>query len=182
MPAPGDTLWTVGHSTRSWEEFVALLGEAGIGCLVDVRRHAGSRRFPQFSPVAMAPAARAAGIDYLPMPEFGGRRTPRPDSPNGAWRVAAFRGYADYMDSAEFALARARLMEVARERRSAVMCAEAVWWRCHRRLIADDFSARGWEVLHLLAPGKVQPHPLHPEARMVDGVLRYPPGGQAGLF
>ncbi|MCJ0824622.1 DUF488 domain-containing protein [Luteimonas sp. 50] len=178
------TLWTIGHSTREWDQFLALLRPPAIECLVDVRRFAGSRRNPQYSPLAMAPALQAAGIDYLPMPEFGGRRAPRPDSGNGAWRVAAFRGYADYMATAEFALARERLMSLGRQRHCAVMCAEAVWWRCHRRLIADDFSARGWEVLHLLAPGKTQPHPPNPDARMVDGVLRYPAAGdgQRALF
>ena len=181
---PDGTLWTIGHSTREWDDFVAMLREAGIDCLVDVRRFAGSRRNPQYSPLAMGPALREAGIDYVPMPEFGGRRVPLPDSPNGAWRVTAFRGYADYMATPEFALARTRLMDLARARRTSVMCAEAVWWRCHRRLIADDFSARGWQVLHLMAPGKVQPHPLNPAARMREGVLRYPPGGddQAALF
>ena len=181
---PDGTLWTIGHSTREWDVFAAMLHEAGIECLVDVRRFAGSRRNPQYSPLAMGPALREAGIDYVPMPEFGGRRVPLPDSPNGAWRVTAFRGYADYMATPEFALARTRLMDLARARRTSVMCAEAVWWRCHRRLIADDFSARGWQVLHLMAPGKVQPHPLNPAARMREGVLRYPPGGddQAALF
>jgi uncharacterized protein (DUF488 family) len=178
------TLWTIGHSTREWDEFAAMLRAAGIECLVDVRRFAGSRRNPQYSPLAMAPALQAAGIDYRPMPEFGGRRTPDPDSPNTAWRVAAFRGYADYMATAEFALAREHLMRLASGQRCAVMCAEAVWWRCHRRLIADDFTARGWQVLHLLAPGKSQPHPLNPDARMIGGVLRYPAGGdeQRALF
>ena len=179
-----DTLWTIGHSTRPWDEFVGLLQEAAIECVVDVRRFAGSRRNPQYSPLAMAPALQAVGIGYRPMPEFGGRRAPHTDSPNGAWRVAAFRGYADYMATPEFELAREHLMQFALERRCAVMCAEAVWWRCHRRLIADDFIARGWQVLHLMAPGKAQPHPLHADARMVDGVLRYPAAGegQAGLF
>ena len=176
------TLWTIGHSTRPWDDFIALLAAADIRCLVDVRRFAGSRRNPQYSPLAMAPALHAAGIEYRPMPEFGGRRVPQPDSPNGAWRVAAFRGYADYMASDEFVLARARLMRLADEARTAVMCAEAVWWRCHRRLIADDFVARGWEVLHLLAPGKTQPHPLNPDARMVDGLLRYPEGDGQGML
>ena len=178
------TLWTIGHSTREWGDFVALLGAARIECLVDVRRFAGSRRNPQYSPVVMAPALQEAGIEYRPMPELGGRRAPHGDSRNGAWRVAAFRGYADYMASAEFELARGRLMQLARGRRCAVMCAEAVWWRCHRRLIADDFSARGWQVLHLMTQGRVEPHPLNPDARMVDGVLRYPAAGngQAALF
>ncbi|HVI26577.1 MAG TPA: DUF488 domain-containing protein [Xanthomonadaceae bacterium] len=178
MNAPAGTLWTIGHSTRPWPDFVALLREAGITCLVDVRRFAGSRRNPQYSPVAMGEALPQAGIEYRPMPEFGGRRAPQPDSPNGAWRVAAFRGYADHMASAEFELARARLMRRAEAERCAVMCAEAVWWRCHRRLIADDFTARGWRVLHLLTPGRAEPHPLNPAARMIDGVLRYPPEQQ----
>ncbi len=168
------TLWTIGHSTREWEVFAGMLREAGIEVLAEVRRFAGSRRNPQFSPLAMGPALEGADIDYVPMPEFGGRRKPRADSPNGAWRVEAFRAYADYMAEPEFVLARERLMRLARERRVAVMCAEGVWWRCHRRLIADDFTARGWQVLHLMAPGKATVHPLSPDARMVDGVLCYP--------
>jgi uncharacterized protein (DUF488 family) len=179
IPEYAGTLWTIGHSTREWDDFLALLHEPGIECLVDVRRFAGSRRNPQYSPIAMAPALQAAGIEYRPMPEFGGRRAPHVDSPNGAWRVAAFRGYADYMATPEFELAREHLIQLARERRCAVMCAEAVWWRCHRRLIADDFIARGWQVLHLMAKGRVEPHPLNPDARMVDGVLRYPAAGNA---
>lgn len=183
VPHPG-TLWTIGHSTRPWETFVDMLRQAAIATLVDVRRFAGSKRNPQFSPLAMAPALAHAGVDYIPMPELGGRRPPLPDSPNGAWRVAAFRGYADYMATPEFERARARLMQLAGAGPTAVMCAEAVWWQCHRRLIADDFTARDWQVLHLMAPGKVQPHPLNPAARMRDGVLRYPPQGddQAALF
>ena len=176
-------LWTIGHSTRDWDTFVGMLREAAIAQLVDVRRFAGSRRNPQFSPIAMAPALAEASVDYVPMPELGGRRPPQKDSPNGAWRVAAFRGYADYMATPEFELARARLMQLANSAPTAVMCAEAVWWQCHRRLIADDFTARDWKVLHLMAPGKVQPHPLNPAARMRDGVLRYPPDAdQAALF
>ena len=172
-------LWTIGHSTRPWEDFVALLRENAIACLADVRRFAGSRRNPQYSPVDMALALEEAGIDYLPMPDFGGRRKPEEDSPNGAWRVAAFRGYADYMATPGFALARGRLVREAGARRVAVMCAEAVWWRCHRRLIADDFTARGWTVLHIMAPGKLQQHVLNPDARLEGDHLVYPPGGAA---
>ena len=175
------TLYTIGHSTRPWDEFVALLHENAIDCLVDVRRFAGSRRNPQYSPLAMGPALEATGIGYLPMPEFGGRRKPDDDTRNGAWRVEAFRGYADYMASGEFALARERLMRQAAEARTAVMCAEAVWWRCHRRLIADDFTARDWAVQHIMAPGKLQLHELNPDARMDGDTLIYPPP-QAGLF
>jgi len=181
--APEGTLWTIGHSTREWDVFIGMLREAAIDCLVDVRRFAGSRRNPQFAPSAMAPALVSAGIAYKPMPELGGRRVAQADSPNGAWRVAAFRGYADYMASADFVQARIRLMREADNARSAVMCAEALWWQCHRRLIADDFVARGWQVVHLMAPGKQQLHPLNPDARMQDDVLRYPAGGaQPALF
>jgi len=182
--ADAETLWTIGHSTREWDVFVGMLREAGIKCLVDVRRFAGSRRNPQFAPSAMAPALVAGGIAYQPMPELGGRRVAQPDSPNGAWRVAAFRGYADYMASTDFVRAREQLMRDASKHRSAVMCAEALWWQCHRRLIADDFVARGWEFVHLMAPGKQQAHPLNPDARMLDDVLRYPANGdgQAALF
>ena len=151
MQVEAGTLWTIGHSTRAWEEFVALLQENRIASVADVRRFAGSRR------------------------------NPAPDSPNGAWRVAAFRGYADYMATPEFAAARERLMAQAHAGRTAVMCAEAVWWRCHRRLIADDFTARGWQVLHIMAPAKTTAHDLNPDARLVDDALRYPPA-QEKLF
>lgn len=180
MDAPG-TLWTIGHSTRSWGEFVAMLDGAGIQTLADVRRFAGSRRNPQFSRDAMPSALAAAGIRYWPLPALGGRRRPLPESPNTAWRVEAFRAYADHLASAEYVAAREALMATARAERTCVMCAEAVWWRCHRRLIADDFVARGWTVLHLLGPGKTESHVLNPDAVMVDGVLRYP-GPQGALL
>ena len=175
------TLWTIGHSTRPWEEFLAMLEGAGIEVLVDVRRFAGSRRNPQFSRDAMPCALAGAGLRYLPLPGLGGRRRPDPDSPNTAWRVDAFRAYADHMASPEYIAARDALMAQARARPTCVMCAEAVWWRCHRRLVADDFASRGWTVLHLMAPGKATPHEVHADARMVDGVLRYP-GPQARLL
>lgn len=183
VPRQENTLWTIGHSTRAWEAFIALLHEARIETLVDVRRFAGSRRNPQFSPAAMVPALREAVIDYVPMPELGGRRKEGENSSNTAWRVVAFRGYADYMATSEFVHAREQLMQLAKTSRTAVMCAEAVW-RCQRRLIADDFIERGWQVLHLMKPGRQEPHPLNAAARMLDGVLRYPAAGdaQASLF
>ncbi|MFD0738361.1 DUF488 family protein [Lysobacter koreensis] len=177
-------LWTIGHSTREWPVFVAMLHEARVEVLVDVRRFAGSRRNPQFSSETMARALPGAGIAYLPVPELGGRRTPRPDSPNTAWRNAGFRGYADYMQTGAWQAARDRVAELARRQRVALMCAEAMWWQCHRSLIADDFKARGWEVLHLLAPGHSQEHPYTAAARIVDGRLDYaaPEPPQASLF
>ncbi len=174
------TLWTIGHSNRPWAQFESMLAGAGIVRLADVRRFAGSRRNPQFSRDALPAALAVAGIRYWPLPALGGRRKAAPDSPNTAWRVDAFRAYADHLASPGYIEAREALMDAARSERTCVMCAEAVWWRCHRRLIADDFVARGWTVMHLLGPGNVQPHLPNPDAVMVDGVLRYP-GPQPSL-
>lgn len=184
MRSASGSLWTIGHSTRDWEVFVAMLHEAGIRTLADVRRFAGSRRHPRFSGLAMANALSQAGIAYVPMPELGGRRTPRNDSPHTAWRNPGFRGYADHMDTPAYADARERLAGLALAARTCVLCAEAVWWQCHRGLIADDFKARGWEVVHLLAPGRSEPHPYTGAARIVDGRLDYslPAEPQAELF
>lgn len=178
------TLWTIGHSTRAWEDFVALLRDADIAVLADVRRFAGSRRHPQFGSGAMARALPAAGIAYAAMPELGGRRPPRKDSHNTAWRNTGFRGYADYMDTPDYAQARERLAALAADERTAIMCAEAMWWQCHRGLVADDFKARGWEVIHLLAKGRSEPHPYTSAARIVDGRLDYtlPADEQRPLF
>lgn len=167
-------LWTIGHSTRPLSVFIAMLQQADIAVLADVRRFAGSRRNPQFSRDTLPPALDDAGIDYLPLPALGGRREPDLHSPNTAWRVNGFRGYADHLASAEYIDARSTLMRRASERRTCVMCAEALWWQCHRRLIADDFTARGWQVMHLLAPGKSEPHMLNADAVMMHDVLRYP--------
>lgn len=174
MNVPSHTLWTIGHSTRSIDVFLAMLQEAEIAVLADVRRFAGSRRNPQFSRATLPEALRDAGIDYLPMPALGGRRKPDPDSPNTAWRVEAFRAYADHLASAEYSAARDGLMRIASARRACVMCAEAVWWRCHRRLIADDFTARGWQAIHLMAPGKAESHVLNPDAVFDGNLLTYP--------
>ncbi|MBW3550954.1 MAG: DUF488 domain-containing protein [Proteobacteria bacterium] len=179
-------LWTIGHSTREWEVFVGMLRDAGIAALVDVRRFAGSRRHPQFSGQTMAEALPGAGIDYLPMPDLGGRRKAAPDTPNTAWRNASFRGYADHMATPPYRAARARLAELAGSQPTAVMCAEALWWQCHRGLISDDFKADGWEVIHLTAPGREEAHPYTRAARIVDGRLTYsapaPVSPQPALF
>ena len=184
MATHGNALWTIGHSTREWAVFASMLGEAAIEVLVDVRRFAGSRRSPQFSGETMARALPDAGIDYIAMVELGGRRAPHKDSTNTAWRNTSFRGYADYMDTPEFDAACGGLEALARERRTAVMCAEAMWWQCHRGLIGDRFKVRGWEVVHLMAPGRSEPHPYTSAARIVDGRLDYslPGGVQQALF
>jgi uncharacterized protein (DUF488 family) len=177
------TLFTVGHSTRTAAELLALLRAAKIETLVDVRRFPGSRRHPQFGQEALAAALRAAGIAYQHEPDLGGRRAPRPHSPNAFWREAGFRGYADHMATPAFATALERLLGQAEDRRLAVMCAEALPWQCHRQLIADAAVARGAAVMHLLGEGRTEPHRLNPAARLDGrGGLTYPPAGQQALF
>ena len=177
------TLWTIGHSTREWETFVDMLRAARIRVLVDVRRFAGSRRHPQFSGETMARTLPAAGIRYVAIPDLGGRRRPGSASRNDAWRNTSFRGYADYMETAPWQQARDALAALASHEPTAVMCAEAMWWQCHRALIADDFKVRGWEVLHLMTPTRVEAHPFTKPARVVDGRLDYslPPPPQGTL-
>ena len=178
------TLWTIGHSTRPWDDFIAMLAAARIQSLVDVRRFAGSRRSPQFSGESMDAALATEGIAYVPMADLGGRRPASADSLNLAWRNTGFRGYADYMMTAPWRAARDRLAEHASQRRTAMMCAEAMWWQCHRSLISDDFKASGWAVIHLLSPGREQEHPYTSAARVVDGCLDYtlPADPQPSLF
>lgn len=180
----GQTLWTIGHSTRPWEVFLGMLADAGIATLVDVRRFPGSRRNPQFSADTMASELPIAGYEYVAAPDLGGRRKADPDTRNTAWRNASFRGYADYMETPPWQAARDRLAALAGDRRVAIMCAEAVWWQCHRGLISDDFKAAGWTVLHLMAPGRVEEHPYTSAARIVDGELDYsdPGPAQPALF
>lgn len=175
-------VFTVGHSTRSADELLAFLREHDIRVLVDVRRFPGSRRYPHFSAPALAAALGHAGIQYRHEPDLGGRREPIPDSPNTAWRVAAFRGYADHMGTREFGEALARVRALARERRACVMCAEAVPWRCHRQLIADALVEGGVRVTHILGPGRAEPHRLHAAARLEGGRLVYQVAPQKGLF
>jgi uncharacterized protein (DUF488 family) len=167
------TIWTVGHSTRSGEEFTQILLAHGVQVLVDVRTFPGSRRYPQFNRAALAEQLRSVGIDYRHEPRLGGRRSPRADSHNTAWRNAQFRGYADHMETDEFKNGVRELLEVASNARVAVMCAEAVWWRCHRSLLADYLKAEGHEVVHILDAKKTEEHPFTSAARLVNGRLSY---------
>ena len=171
------TLFTVGHGTRSTEELVKVLDDAGVEMLIDVRRFPGSRRHPHFARAALEESLPAAGIAYEWRGDtMGGRRNPAPDSPNVAWRVDAFRGYADHLASEEFRSALAELEARAKNTHQAVMCAETVWWRCHRRLIADSLVAHGHEVIHL-GLGRDATHKLHENARNIaDGYLVYDVG------
>jgi uncharacterized protein (DUF488 family) len=171
-------IFTVGHSTRSIEELIEILGEAGVRGVADVRRYPSSRRHPQFNRAAMESSLTAAGIRYDWLGEaLGGRRreiVPVRDSPNAAWQVAGFRHYADAMQTRDFLAAIEQLEGLARARPTAFLCAERNWWSCHRRLIADFLLVRGWKVVHLLDRGKRQQHELTEFARVEDGRLTYP--------
>jgi uncharacterized protein (DUF488 family) len=169
----GRQVWTIGHSTRSAEEFQEILAAHQIEALIDVRSFPGSRRYPQFNKQQLATTLPESGIAYFHLPELGGRRQTRKDSRNTAWKNQSFRGYADYMETKEFQQGIERLMEISDAKRTAVMCAEGVWWRCHRSLISDFLKARGVEVVHILDANKDQPHPYTSAARIVNGELSY---------
>ena len=179
------TVYTIGHGTRTIDELVELLTAAGITRLVDVRRMPGSRRHPHFAREALEVSLPAAGIAYDWRGEgLGGRRSRKEiagASRHPAWKNEAFRNYADYMDSDEFRLALEQLESDAQHEPIAVMCAETLWWRCHRRLIADALVVGGHDVIHLLGPGKTQAHPLHESARIEDGRPVYDVGATGTL-
>ena len=173
QPAQGLTIWTVGHSTRSIEEFNQILTSHQIKTLVDVRTFPGSHRYPQFNKPELAETLKAIGIRYEHQSKLGGRRKARPDSKNTAWNNESFRGYADHMETPEFQQGIEDLLELARLQSTTVMCAEAVWWRCHRSLISDYLKAEGVKVVHILGENKTEEHPYTPVARIVDGRLSY---------
>jgi len=167
------TIWTIGHSTRPIEEFLSLLAGSRMEVVADVRSFPGSRKYPQYGREALTATLVAHAIGYHWVPALGGRRRVSPDSPNTAWRNASFRGYADYMSSAEFAKGLAQLLEVSNQARTAIMCSEAVWWRCHRSMIADALCVRGIEVVHILDAKHSVVHPMTSPARIVGGALSY---------
>lgn len=167
-------VYTVGHSTRSIEEFVALLHRGAIRAVIDVRAFPMSRRHPHFNRDVLSATLAANDITYAHAPALGGRRRPRPDSPNGAWRNDGFRAYADHMSTPEFRRGIDELIASAARAPTTVMCAEAVPWRCHRSLIADALVARGCEVRHLL-DASINPHTLTEFARVVNAEVTYPP-------
>lgn len=169
-----DQLWTIGHSTRTEDEFLALLTTHGIRRLVDVRRYPFSRRYPHFNREHLAAGLHNAGILYSHEPGLGGRRSARPDSKNLGWRTAGFRGYADYMETEEFQRALEELMAYGTNKSTVILCAEAVPWRCHRQLIADALLARGWTVRHILLSGRTDVHRLTTFALIDHGRLSYP--------
>jgi uncharacterized protein (DUF488 family) len=168
-------VFTVGHSTHSLERLVSLLGRHRVTCIADVRIIPRSRRLPHIAAERLAQTLPAAGVRYVHMGALGGRRKPAPESLNAGWRVDGFRGYADYMQTDCFEAALGELMGLARECRTSVMCAEGLWWRCHRRLISDSLVARGWEVAHIAPDGALDQHELTPFAELREGRLTYPP-------
>jgi uncharacterized protein (DUF488 family) len=173
MNLNGKTIWTVGHSTRPIEEFLQLLSTHAIELLVDIRSYPGSRRYPHFNKENLAATLREHGIQYNHMAGLGGRRKPSLQSLNSAWRNSAFRGYADYMQTAEFKASIVALQKLGENERTAYMCSEAPWWKCHRALVSDYLKVHGWLVLHIMEKGKLTEHPFTSPARMVQGELFY---------
>lgn len=167
------TIWTIGHSTRSWDDFLELLKEYQIEVLADVRRFPGSRKFPHFNKDTMKKQLREHNIGYHHFEDLGGRRKSHPDSRNTAWRVESFRAYADYMETRPFLQALNQLTAIASEKRTACMCSEAVWWSCHRSLIADILKYKGWKVLHIMSANNATEHPYTKPAHISEGKLSY---------
>ena len=166
-------IWTIGHSTRNFEEFIKLLKSFKIEILVDVRHYPGSRKFPQYNKDNIKDSLPQYGIGYLHLVDLGGRRKPVPNSKNDAWRNDSFKGYADYMETEQFQKSLNILMKLAFTKRTAIMCSEAVWWRCHRSLVADILKVKNWKVMHILAENKATEHPFTQPATVVDGKLDY---------
>ena len=166
-------IWTIGHSTHTLDEFLAMLQSFGIQVLVDVRRLPGSRKFPHFDKEVLEIQMPHHDIQYMHFKDLGGRRKTSKTSRNTGWRLASFRGYADYMETDTFLQAVKRLEDAGQMNRTAFFCAEAVWWSCHRSLIADFLKHNGWLVFHIMGVGKVQEHPYTSPARIVHNQLVY---------
>lgn len=171
---PPGTVFTVGHSTRSLEAFIALLRAYGVARVADIRSVPRSRRNPQFNAETLGPALAAAGVAFEPLKALGGLRHAHRDSPNQGWRNESFRGYADYMQTEAFAEGLDHLIETSRRQRVAIMCAEAVPWRCHRSLVADALLVRGVPAIEILSETSWRPHKLTPFARVAGAHITYP--------
>ena len=167
------TIYTIGHSTRKLDEFISLLQIVSIEMLADVRSYPGSRRYPHFNKENLAKELPLKNILYTHIPGLGGRRKSFLQSKNTTWKNEAFRGYADYMETDEFKKGIEELENIGCSYQTAFMCSEAVWWRCHRSMIADYLKAEGWKVLHILSDKKVEEHPYTAPAKIVDGKLSY---------
>ena len=167
-------IFTIGHSTRTFDEFVALLKSHGVQAVADVRLIPKSRRYPHFNVESLAESLPKAGIEYLPFQSLGGRRRPAKDSPNTGWRNESFRGYADFLQTLAFLSALEELMKAARQRVTTTMCAEAVPWRCHRSLISDALLVRGWKVLDIISAREARPHAMTKFAKVEGTRITYP--------
>jgi uncharacterized protein (DUF488 family) len=167
------TIWTIGHFTRALEEFLAMLLASGIRCVVDIRSSPGSRKYPHFDKEALRASLVQHGFTYHHFESLGGRRKARKDSKNTVWRNASFRGYADYMETPSFDDSIAALEEIASNEPTALMCCEAVWWKCHRSMVSDAFKSKSWQVMHIMSVGKETEHPYTNPAVLVDGKLTY---------
>ncbi|AZB07604.1 DUF488 domain-containing protein [Chryseobacterium sp. G0162] len=172
-------IYTIGHSTRSLEEFIEMLKSFNIEVLADVRRFAGSKRYPWFSKENLEKVLHEHTIEYIHFEALGGRRKVQSDSVNSRWRNESFRGYADYMQTEEFTKAVEKLESIARTKTTAFMCSEAVWWSCHKSMISDYLKAKGWNVEHIMNIGKAEEHPYTAAARISDGQVFY---SDASLF
>ena len=167
------TIWTIGHSTRSLEEFVAMLHSFNIELIADIRSFPGSRKFPQFNKEALEISLSQNNIQYIHIKELGGRRKANPGSKNTAWRHVAFRSYADYMETASFKDGIKELEQIALKQRTAYMCSEAVWWRCHRSMVSDYLKLLDWKVMHIMGISKEQEHPYTAPAKIINNKLNY---------
>lgn len=167
------TIFTIGHSTRTIEEFLDLLFSFDIKVLADIRRLPGSRKYPQFDQDALKKSLPENEIEYIYIEDLGGRRKVSPDSKNTTWRNKSFQGYADYMETESFENGVKELEKLALEKNTAMMCSEAVWWRCHRSMVSDYLKAKGWEVLHIIAHGKATEHPYTAPARIIGNQVFY---------
>ena len=173
MNAIQKTIYTIGHSTRTLEEFIELLETFSIEMLADVRSYPGSRRYPHFNKENLAKELPLKNILYIHIPALGGRRKTLPESKNTVWKNNAFRGYADYMETNEFKKGIEELENISFKYKTAFMCSEAVWWRCHRSMIADYLKAEGWKILHIINNKNAEEHPYTAPAKIIDGRLSY---------
>ncbi|HEY5370298.1 MAG TPA: DUF488 domain-containing protein [Hanamia sp.] len=166
-------VWTIGHSTRTLEKLIEMLHSFKIEMVADIRSYPGSRRYPQFNKESLEVSLPENNIQYVHLKKLGGRRKVNPDSKNTAWRHVAFRGYADYMETEDFKEGIQELEKISLQQRTAFMCSEAVWWRCHRSMVSDYLKAHGWKVMHIMDVGKEEEHPYTAPAKVVNGELTY---------
>lgn len=167
------TVFTIGHSTHSFDDFLKMLQSFHIEMVADIRSYPGSRKFPQFNKENLANTLPENNIEYIHIPKLGGRRRVKKDSKNNRWRKDAFKGYADYMETNDFKMGIEELEKLAVTKKTAYMCSEAVWWRCHRSMVSDFLKAKGWKVLHIMAIGKSEEHPYTAPARIINGGISY---------